>query len=62
MTHRCHARRYGDQMHCARCGTQWDVTDEPPRCHSAGEVALRQIREMFSCDKQRDPKGWGLKR
>ena len=29
----CQARQYSDQMHCSRCGLQWDVNDDdPPRC------------------------------
>lgn len=56
----CAARRYGDQMHCARCGLQWDVNEPQPACHSAGDVALRQIREMFASDKRRDPAGWRI--
>lgn len=29
----CHARQYGDQVCCGRCGTTWDANDpEPPTC------------------------------
>ena len=52
--HTCQARRIGDQMQCGRCGKQWDVNDpELPQCDSAGEVAIRQMREMLErvkCD------------
>ena len=47
--HHCQARRVGDQMQCGRCGKQWDVNDpERPQCDSAGEVAIRQMREMLA--------------
>lgn len=29
----CEAVQYSDQMHCARCGIQYDVNDQdPPEC------------------------------
>lgn len=29
----CEARRYSDQMHCARCNITWDMNDsDPPVC------------------------------
>lgn len=29
----CEARQYSDQMHCGRCGLQWDMNDDdPPEC------------------------------
>lgn len=51
----CQARRVGDQMQCGRCGKQWDVNDpERPPCDSAGEVAIRQMREMLERAKKCD--------
>ena len=52
--HHCQARRVGDQMQCGRCGKQWDVNDpERPLCDSAGEVAIRQMREMLARAQER---------
>lgn len=28
----CEARRCNDQMHCGRCGLQWDIDEEKPEC------------------------------
>lgn len=48
----CVARRHGDQMHCARCGLQYDVNDpEPPRCLTTrefGQAALAEMKEALS--------------
>ena len=31
----CEKRRYGDEWHCGRCRTRWDVNDpEPPSCEA----------------------------
>lgn len=31
----CEKRRYGDEYHCGRCRTRWDVNDpEPPACEA----------------------------
>lgn len=60
----CSARRCNDQFVCGRCGLQWDATDtEPPRCVSAGEIAIANMRRMIVESKLRDPAGWkGVKR
>lgn len=55
----CSARRCNDQMHCARCGLQWEVTDtESPRCIHAGELAIANMRRMIAESKLRDPAAW----
>lgn len=37
---RCLARRQGDQMHCAPCELQWDVTDAArPACNRKDRLA-----------------------
>lgn len=54
----CEARRCNDQMHCARCGVQWDHKDEPPRCMPAGELAIAGMRRMIAESKLRHPAAW----
>lgn len=40
----CQARRYSDEMHCAKCRLRWDVNDpEPPLCGI--KVATRDLGE-----------------
>ena len=44
------ARRYGDQIHCAHCGKQWDVNDpEPPGC-SSGELFTKNTLQPAQRD------------
>lgn len=36
----CAKRRYGDEWHCGRCRTRWDVSDtEPPICEAEQAAA-----------------------
>ena len=46
MTPSCQARRYSDQMHCAKCRLAWDVNDpDPPLCGQ--QVATRDMQERL---------------
>ena len=59
----CSARRCNDQFVCGRCGLQWDTTDtEPPRCLSAGELAIAEIRRLIDESKRKYPAEWRVKR
>lgn len=41
MSHKCHARRYLDQMICVPCGLIWDVNDpEPPKCKTRSKLKV----------------------
>lgn len=52
----CEARQYSDQMHCGRCGLQWDMNDDdPPECAQIRRakdrgraVADEWLRKMFA--------------
>jgi len=47
-TPNCAARRYSDQMHCGRCGLQWDVNeDDPPACIDAGRATLDRMKVEY---------------
>lgn len=41
----CKARRMNDQMHCHRCGFQWDIDDDdPPVCKTDKEVSAERVK------------------
>lgn len=49
----CKARQVNDEMHCGRCGYQWDIKDpEPPQCKNPCEV----LRAKHNLTKQEKPK------
>lgn len=44
----CEARRYGEEMQCARCGLAWDVNDpDPPPCRTDDQVRQQHGREAL---------------
>jgi len=51
----CQARRYGDQYICGRCGVQWDASDVKLDCKSAGDIAIKQMREALARANRRQP-------
>lgn len=40
----CEARNEGGTMVCHRCGLQWDMDEEKPRCSSNQEVEKERRR------------------
>ena len=53
----CVKRRYNEQWHCHRCGTQWDCNDpDPPLCiydehKRVGNEALKHIKNKLKGDE-----------
>lgn len=57
----CHATRINDQMHCGKCGMQWDIDDpNPPACretkpiHAARREYLKFIKEKLNAKQTRN--------
>lgn len=58
----CHARQYSDQMHCGRCGLQWDVNDpDPPACLTDEAIVAKKhsVPRESAMDQVRNTLGTG---
>jgi len=42
----CSALRFNDTLSCGRCGLQWDINEQPVKCLTASEAALKKIKGL----------------
>lgn len=49
----CEKRRYGDEYHCGRCRTRWDVSDpEPPACEAEQAKPITLTERLRALSKR----------